>query len=148
MAMERFFEETDLEDVLGLADLAAGEAGKFFQTTLRAKREAREVGEFIGRSGRMAFGWLESAMSLAGNVLDPFLPGGAGSELRPTSRKVSIEAINQKRREEGLAPLGGGRRRRRVTFTQSDKADIGFITGMISKAAGKDLAMIIAGKRG
>jgi len=44
---------------------------------------------------------------------------------------------------------GGGdgrprRRRRRRALTASDRADIGFITGLLGKAAGKEFAVVIS----
>jgi len=42
---------------------------------------------------------------------------------------------------------GGGRprrRRRRRALTASDRADIGFITGLLGKAAGKEFSIVIA----
>lgn len=100
--------------------------------------------EFIG--GKLAGNWFDSALQLLGDIVDPFLPGFAGSDLRPTSSKVTLAAINAQRRSAGLAPLGGRRRRKRA-LTKSDREDIGFIAGMISKAAARDFAMIVAGGR-
>ncbi len=91
-------------------------------------------------------GWLESGLALLGDLVDPFLPGFGGSELRPTSRKVTLAAINAQRLAAGLPPLGGRRRRKR-SLTKSDREDIAFIAGMISKAAAKDATMIILGTR-
>ncbi len=39
------------------------------------------------------------------------------------------------------------RRRRRRALTASDKADIGFIAGVLGKPAGRDFAMIVAARR-
>lgn len=91
-------------------------------------------------------GWLESGLALLGDVLDPILPGGAGSELRPTSSTVTLAKINESRRAAGLPPIHGRHRRKRA-LTKSDREDIGFIAGMISKAAARDFAMIVAGSR-
>jgi len=41
---------------------------------------------------------------------------------------------------------GGRRRRRRRALTASDRADIAFIAGMISKAAAKDFAVQLAAR--
>ena len=91
-------------------------------------------------------GWLDTAIELLGDVLDPIFPGGAGSELRPTSSSVTLAKINQSRKEAGLPPISGRRRRKRA-LTKSDKEDIAFIAGMLGKPAGKDFAMIVAGTR-
>lgn len=90
--------------------------------------------------------WFDFALNLLGDIVDPFLPGFAGSETRATSRKTSLAIINQQRAAKGLPPLGGRRRRKRA-LTKSDREDIGFIAGMISKAAARDFAMIVAGGR-
>jgi hypothetical protein len=89
--------------------------------------------------------WFDSAMELLGDIVDPFLPGFAGSELRPTSSKVTLEGINKVRRAAGLPPLG--RRRRRRALTKADREDIAFVAGMLGKPAGRDFAMIVAGTR-
>jgi len=105
--------------------------------------------EFFHKGAKRVAGilsWLDSALELLGDIVDPVLPGFAGSELRPTSRKVTVAGINAQRRAAGLSPLGGRRRRRRA-LTKSDREDIGFIAGMISKAAARDFAMIVAGGR-
>jgi len=108
------------------------------------------IGGAAGLAGALLGGgpmdWLSSALQLLGDIVDPILPGFAGSELRPTSRKVSLAAINAQRAAAGLAPIGGRRRRKRA-LTKSDREDIGFIAGMISKAAARDFAMIVAGGR-
>jgi len=48
----------------------------------------------------------------------------------------------------GFGGGGGGdrprRRRRRRALTASDRADIGFITGLLGKAAGKEFAIVIS----
>ena len=49
----------------------------------------------------------------------------------------------------GIPGFGGGgdrprRRRRRRALTASDRADIGFITGLLGKAAGKEFAIVIS----
>lgn len=89
--------------------------------------------------------WLQSALALLGDIVDPFLPGFAGSELRPTSSKVTLAGINAARRAAGMPPLRVRHRRKRV-LSQADRADIGFIAGMLGKPAGRDFAMIVAGR--
>lgn len=42
--------------------------------------------------------------------------------------------------------IGGRRRRRRRALTASDRADIAFIAGMISKVAAKDFAVQLAAR--
>jgi len=89
--------------------------------------------------------WLKSALDLIGNILDPILPGGAGSELRPTSSTVTLAKINAQRRSAGLPPLRMRHRRKRV-LSVADRQDIAFIAGMLGKPAGRDFAMIVAGR--
>ena len=90
--------------------------------------------------------WLDSAIDLLGDIVDPILPGFAGSDVRATSSTVTLAQINQQRKAAGLPPLAGRRRRKRA-LTKSDREDIGFIAGMISKQAARDFAMIVAGSR-
>jgi len=90
--------------------------------------------------------WFTSALAMLGDIVDPFLPGFAGSDVRATSSSVTLAQINQQRKQAGLPPIGGRRRRKRA-LTKSDREDIGFIAGMISKAAARDFAMIVAGGR-
>lgn len=97
--------------------------------------------------GGKALNWFDSALELIGDIVDPFLPGGAGSELRPTSSTVTSAAINRQRRAAGLPPLIGRRRRKRA-LTNSDKADIAFISATLGKPAGRDFAMIVAARSG
>lgn len=91
-------------------------------------------------------GWIGTALSLLGDVIDPFLPGFAGSELRPTSSTVTLATINTSRKAAGMPPLRMRHRRHRA-LTKNDKADIAFIAGMLGKPAGRDFAMIVAGMR-
>lgn len=106
------------------------------------------TGPFVSTSisGGSPMGWMETGLALLGDVLDPFLPGGAGSELRPTSSTVTIAKINESRRSAGLPPLRTRHRRRRA-LSKSDKEDIAFVAGMLGKPAGRDFAMIVAGTR-
>lgn len=90
--------------------------------------------------------WLRTALDLIGDIADPFLPGGAGSELRPTSSTVTIAKINASRKAAGLPPLRMRHRRRRA-LSKSDREDIAFVAGMLGKPAGRDFAMIVAGTR-
>jgi len=90
--------------------------------------------------------WLRTALELLGDVVDPFLPGFSGSELRPTSSSVTIASINAARRAAGLPPLRTRHRRKRA-LSKSDREDIAFVAGMLGKPAGRDFAMIVAGTR-
>ncbi len=110
-----------------------------FTTTARVAFDALKAGGSI-------VDWLAQALALLGDVVDPFLPGFAGSELRATSRTVNLAGINQARRAAGLPPIGGRRRRKRA-LTKSDREDIAFVAGMLGKPAGRDFAMIVAGSR-
>lgn len=80
--------------------------------------------------------FLDSALNLIGDVFDPFLPGGAGSELRATSSTVTLRQINEQRKAAGLAPIGI-RRRRKVALTASDLQIMAMISTTISKEAAK-----------
>jgi len=54
--------------------------------------------------------------------------------------------VNQLRRLTRGGLESGRRRRRRRALTASDRADIAFIAGMISKAAAKDFAVQLAAR--
>jgi len=99
----------------------------------------------VATGGLTGMDWFNSALALLGDIVDPFLPGFAGSELRATSRTVNLAGINKARAAAGLPPLGGRRRRKRA-LTLSDRADIAFISGTLGKPAGRDFAMIVAAR--
>ncbi len=71
----------------------------------------------------VAAGQLAQAGGLGFGSLADFIPGG-------------VDPITGKKR----------RRRRRRSLTASDRADIGFITGLLGTAAGKSFALTIASK--
>jgi len=121
---------TGIETVVGLFGVGTATVG---------------LGQEGFRIGGNVVNWFDSAIRLLGDIVDPFLPGFSGSELRPTSRKVTLSSINEQRKAAGLEPIGGRRRRKRA-LTKSDREDIGFIAGMISKAAARDFAMIVAAR--
>jgi len=111
----------------------------------------REVIELGGRAvavGGTIVNWFDSALELLGDILDPILPGFAGSETRGTSSTTTLALVNKDRARKGLPPLGGGRRRRKRALTLSDRADIAFISGTLGKPAGRDFAMIVAARSG
>ena len=81
-------------------------------------------------------GFLDSALNLIGDVFDPFLPGGAGSDVRATSSSVTLAQINQQRKAAGL-PTFRVRRRRKVALTASDLQIMAMISTTISKEAAK-----------
>lgn len=109
---------------LALANLRAGvPAGAALGTSLTA-------------GGVVLPGFLDSAINLIGDVFDPFLPGGAGSELRATSSTVTLRQINEQRKAAGLPPFRV-RRRRKVALTASDLQIMAMISTTISKEAAK-----------
>ena len=124
--LQEFEEFGDIsESALGVALTAAG-AGTDI---------AGLAGEVI-RSGNVP-NFIDFALDVAGDILDPFFPGGAGSELRATSSTVSVARINAARRAAGLPPLpgGAGRSRRRVALTTGDLRIMHEIASSISKKA-------------
>lgn len=91
--------------------------------------------------------WLASAMRLLfGSPTRAALTGATAASLAPGFLPDL----------PGLGPLGdffGGdgaqrprRRRRRRALTASDRADIAFLTGILGRPAGKELAVIIASR--
>lgn len=79
-------------------------------------------------------GFLDTAFDLLGDFIDPFAPGGAGSELRPTAFGGDVTRQNRARRAAGLPPIAG-RRRRRTALTTGDLRIMHEIATSISKKA-------------
>jgi len=82
--------------------------------------------------------WLAAAASLL-----------FGSPVRAALTGATAGALGQGLFDgNGVDPLTGKkrRRRRRRALTASDRADIGFITGLLGQAAGKSFALTIASK--
>lgn len=67
------------------------------------------------------------------------LPGGGGVD-------YTGEGSDWFGKVTGIARPEGRRRRRRRALTASDRADIAFVAGMISKAAAKDFAVQLAAR--
>lgn len=86
---------------------------------LLARGGAAARGAFVGTPGRAL---------LTGAGIGSLVPGAAG---------FGIPGID-------LFPDRKRRRRRRRALTASDRADIGFITGLLGKAAGKEFSIVIA----
>lgn len=85
--------------------------------------------------GGASLGFLDSALNLIGDLVDPFVPGGAGSELRPTAFGGDVARQNVARRAAGLPPITTGRRRRRTALTTGDLRIMHEIATSISKKA-------------
>jgi len=83
----------------------------------------------------VAFGFIDSALDLLGDLVDPFLPGGAGSQLRPTAFGGDVARQNQARKAAGLPLLTTGRRRRRTALTTGDLRIMHEIATSIGKKA-------------
>lgn len=79
--------------------------------------------------------FVDSALDLLGDIVDPFLPGGAGSELRPTAFGGDVSRQNRARAAAGLPLISTGRRRRRKALTDSDMRIIAEISSGVSKKA-------------
>jgi len=82
-----------------------------------------------GAAARGTFFGTPARAALTGAGIGSLVPGGAGFgipgiDLFPDAKKR--------------------RRRRRRALTASDRADIGFITGLLGKAAGKEFSIVIA----
>ena len=85
--------------------------------------------------------FLDSALDLLGDLGDPFLPGGAGSELRATAFGGDVARQNAARRAAGLPPISGGRRRRRKALTADDIKTALIISSAISKKAAENFIL-------
>jgi len=89
----------------------------------------------LALGGLVVPNFLDSALDLIGDILDPVLPGGAGSELRATAFGGDRKRQNAARRAAGLPPLPGGRRRRKVALTAGDMRIMHEIATSIGKTA-------------
>jgi len=85
--------------------------------------------------------FIDSALDLIGDLLDPFVPGGAGSELRHTAFGGDRAKQNAARRAAGLPELPGGRRRRRKALTNDDVKLALTIASAISKKAAENFIL-------
>lgn len=94
--------------------------------------------------------WLVAALALIGGQIARRAPAGAA---RAVAAGAAGAAAGTALADPsgGFLPdiFGGGdgrprRRRRRRALTASDKADIGFITGLLGPGAGKQFAVTIA----
>jgi len=88
-----------------------------------------------GIIGGASLSFLDEAVDLIGNLLDPFLPGGAGSQLRPTAFGGDVTRQNAARRAAGLPTISTGRRRRRTALTSGDLRIMHEIATSIGKTA-------------
>lgn len=88
-------------------------------------------------------GFLDSALDLIGDLLDPFVPGGAGSELRTGAFGGDVKRQNIARKAAGLPPLSGGRRaRRRKALTDNDIKLMLTIASSVSKKAAENFMIV------
>jgi len=85
--------------------------------------------------------FLDSALDLLGDIVDPFFPGGAGSELRGGAFGGDITRQNRARRAAGLPPIAGARRRRRKALTADDIRTALVIASAISKKAAENFIL-------
>jgi len=86
--------------------------------------------------------WLAAALRLLfGSRLSSAFTGAAvgGGAQAVLGGDLGIPGVD-------LFPDKKRRRRRRRSLTASDRADIGFITGLLGQAAGKSFALTIASK--
>ncbi len=91
--------------------------------------------------GGSAVGFLDSALDLIGDLIDPFAPGGAGSELRTGAFQGDVARQNIARKRAGLPPLPTGRRRRRQALTNDDIKLALTIASAISKKAAENFIL-------
>ena len=88
-------------------------------------------------------GFLDSAIDLLGDIIDPFFPGGAGSETRATAFGGDRARVNAARKAAGLPALPGGRRaRRRKALTDNDIKLMLTIASSVSKKAAENFMIV------
>jgi len=91
----------------------------------------------------VGLGFLDSAIDLLGDLVDPFIPGGAGSETRLTAFGGDVTKINAARRRAGLPPVPGSRRaRRRKALTDNDIKLMLTIASSVSKKAAENFMIV------
>jgi len=81
--------------------------------------------------------FLDSALDLIGDIIDPFAPGGAGSQLRPSAFGGDVSRQNAARRAAGLPPIATRRGRRRTALTTGDLRIMNEIAATVGKEAAK-----------
>ena len=93
-------------------------------------------------AGGLTVDWLTGAIDMVGDIFDPFLPGGAGSNLRPTAYGGDVRRQNIARQEAGLPLIStGARRRRRKALTADDIRIALVIASAISKKAAENFIL-------
>lgn len=130
------FEEFFIAEGKGSGLVSTG--SDLFDEFLPAATSALVLG---GGGATTAVGFLDSAIDLLGDLLDPFVPGGAGSEKRFTAgvRGTGSSAIATARaRAAGLIP----RRRRRKALTNDDVKLALTIASAISKKAAENFILV------
>jgi len=116
-----------------------GTPSDLFEEFLPAATSAIVLGGGILQEGSVGF--LDSALDLVGDLLDPFVPGGAGSERRLTARtpgtgRSAIEIARKRLRGEGRRP------RRRKALTDNDIKLMLTIASSVSKKAAENFMIV------
>lgn len=84
--------------------------------------------------------FIDSALDLIGDVFDPFVPGGAGSDRRLTAGIPGTGRAALARARAGLS--GVPRRRRRKALTNDDVKLALTIASAISKKAAENFVLV------
>jgi len=85
--------------------------------------------------------FLDSALDLLGDVFDPFVPGGAGSERRLTADTASTGQAAIARARARIEGGTGRRPRRRKALTAEDMRTMLIIANTISKKAAETFVL-------
>lgn len=112
------------------------------RTVAQAKMAASIARGTMVAGGTLVPNFLDSALDMLGDLADPFLPGGAGSELRATAFGGDVRRQNVARQAAGLPLIStGSRRRRRKALTADDIRIALVIASAISKKAAENFIL-------
>lgn len=128
-----------------LAQRFPGDVKFLFDLGLQTAESARTAAAFaikLEREGpEQVANFIDSALDLIGDIFDPILPGGAGSELRASAGLPGAGPRASAARR--LAAIGGGRRRRRrKALTNDDVRLMLTIASSVSKKAAENFMIV------
>lgn len=129
-----------------LAERFPGDIKFLFDLGLQTAEQARTAAAFAikleSEGPEVVANFIDSALDLIGDIFDPFLPGGAGADLRASAGLPGAgPRASAARRLAGLNG-GGRRRRRRVALTNNDIRLMLTIASSVSKKAAENFMIV------